>query len=156
MIILASETISKRRNLPVELQCGKNHIAEKEYIWCVQYAGQGHYFNNLEETAEYIKARKFLTTKQLEKIEGIKKSLLRSADYKLKELQHIEDIRNTSEYRKSTELAEIAEQLMQDRKAQTIVQALKLLEIASLREIKEELSSIDARLESIDIELSEQ
>lgn len=154
MIILASETISKRRNLPVELQCEKNHIAEKEYIWCVQYAGNGRYFNTFEETTEYIKARKFLTIKQLERINGIKTSLLESAEYKLKELQRIESVRNTPEYRKSIELAEIAEQLMKDFKAQTIVQALKLLEIASLQEIKGELQGIASSLDGIDAALT--
>ena len=151
MIILASETISKRNNYSVKIQCISFDGAPDAFYWFVDRSPSGgKYFDNFEDTAEYIKTKKLLTPKQLEKIEGIKASLLKSADLEIQKLQHIEDIRNTPEYRKAAELAEIAEQLMQDRKAQTIVQALKLLELASLQE----LSGISGSLDSIDAELT--
>ncbi len=155
-MILASKEISRRNNLPVYLRCELWGKDEGITRWSVERAGRVFYADTFEEAAEYIEKSKLLSAKRIEDIDSIKQDLFRKVEQELENLQHIEDIRNTPEYRGATELAEIAEQLMQDRKAQTIVQALKLLEIASLREIKEELSSIDARLESIDIELSEE
>ncbi len=115
MIILASETISKRRNLPVKLQYVTAGNDLHNFYWFVDHsANGGTYFENFEDMKEFIREKKLLTTKQLEKIEGIKKSLLKSADYKLKELQHIEDIRNTPEYRGAKELFEVRNQLKTD------------------------------------------
>ena len=148
-MILASKEISRRNNLPVYLQC-ESWGANSETRWCVEYAGRVLYADTFEDAAEYIKKKKLLSAKRIKDIDSIKQSLLKDVERKLKELQHIEDIRNTPEYRKAAELAEIAEQLMQDRKAQTIVQALKLLELASLKE----LSGISGSLDSIDAELT--
>lgn len=142
MIILARETISKRKNLPVELQCGIHNITEKEYIWCVQYAGGGHYSNNFEEVSEYIKTRKFATPKQLEKIEGIKKYLLKTADYELEKLKHIEDIKNTPEYRGVKTLLEIREQVKNDLHIPPGLNTDTLIMLYYLKDISESLSQI--------------
>lgn len=57
-------------------------------------------------------------------------------------------------YYKAERLAEMAEQLMKEGKAPTIVQALNLLELAVLQEINEELSGIASSLDGIDAALT--
>ncbi len=153
-MILASKEISRRNNLPVHLKCELWGRDECSTRWCVEHSGRVFYADTFEDAVEYIKKRKLMGAKKLECIENIKQDLLQEVERKLKELQHIEDIRNTAGYRKATELAEIAEQLINDRKAQTIVQALKLLEIVSLQELGEVLESIDTHLDSIDAALT--
>ena len=34
--------------------------------WCVQFAGNGHYFPEYDEAVNYIRKRKFLNNKQIE------------------------------------------------------------------------------------------
>ena len=36
--------------------------------WCVQFAGNGHYFSEYDEAVAYIRKRKFLSNKQIEMI----------------------------------------------------------------------------------------
>lgn len=61
---------------------------------------------------------------------------------------------NRTTFDRTVQIAETAEQLMKEGKAPTIVQALKLLEIATLQEIAGELSGIASSLDSIDAVLT--
>lgn len=57
---------------------------------------------------------------------------------------------NRTTYQRAENVAEMAEELMKEGKASTIVQALNLLELAILQEIAGELSGISSSLDSID------
>ena len=147
MIILASETISRRRNLPVELQYITVGNDLKNFLWFVDHSTNGgKYFEDFEDVKEYIRQKKLLSPKQLEKIEGIKTRLLNSAKDKIKELQHIEDIRNTPEYRGAKEILEIKKQLHSDFVCGEDV-AEKLIKLHYLKEIGENLFQIVQELQ---------
>lgn len=114
-MILASETISKRNNYSVKIQCISFDGAPDSFYWFVdQSALGGKYFDNFEDAAEYIKTKKLLSPKQFTKLEGIKNRLLRDVHSNLDKLQHIEDIRNTPEYRGAKDMFEIRSQLKDD------------------------------------------
>lgn len=51
--------ICTRKGLPVTLQYLPDD--PKGYLYCIQYAGNGHYFRNLKEAENYLIKRKFMT-----------------------------------------------------------------------------------------------
>ena len=57
---------------------------------------------------------------------------------------------NRTYYNRAVSLADTAEKLIKNGKAPTIVQALKILELAMMQESNEVLESIDTHLEEID------
>lgn len=132
-MILASETISKRNNFPVELQCRLYSTASREIEWCVKCAGQSQCFNTFEETAEYIRKRKFLSPTKLKTIGSTKSRLLEDAEYKLAELDRIEAIRNTAEYKGAVNICEIRQQLKLDGVANSERDANMLILLHYLR-----------------------
>ena len=149
MIILASETISKRRNRPVKLQYIASGNDLKDFYWFVDHsANGGTYFDNFEDVKEFIREKKLLTAKQFEKIEGIKKSLLKSAEYELKELQHMEDIRNTPEYRGAKDMFEIRQPLKEDLNIPYNRDVDNLIMLHYLKDIGENLYEIIQELRS--------
>ena len=148
MIILASETISKRRNLPVKLEYVTAENDLHNFYWFVDHsANGGTHFENFEDVKAFIREKKLLTTKQLEKINGIKASLLKSVEYKLKELQRIEGIRDTPEYRGAKDMFEIRQQLKEDLNIPYNWDAEKLIMLHYLKEIGDNLYEIIQELQ---------
>lgn len=134
-MILASIEISRRNNLPVYLRCELWGKDEGITRWSVERAGRVLYTDTFEDAAEYIKKNKLLSAKKLESIENIKQNLLQEVERKLEELQHIEDIRNTAEYRGAKAICEIRQQLRHDGVANSEKDANKLIELHYLNEI---------------------
>ena len=142
-MILASETISRRRNLPVKLQYITSGNDLQSFYWFVEHSTSGGtYFDNFEEVKEYIQAKKLLTPKQLERVEGIKNILLKTAQKRIEELQHIEAIRSTPEYKEAKRICEIRQQLKYDGVANGERDANKLIELHYLKEIEANLYEI--------------
>ena len=75
------------------------------------------------------------SAKKLERIDDIKQGLLQEVERKLKQLQHIEDIRNTAEYRAAKAICEIRQQLRHDGVANSEKDANKLIELHYLKEL---------------------
>lgn len=133
-MILASKEISRRNNLPVYLRCELWGKDEGITRWCVERAGRVFYTDTFEDAAEYIKKNKLLSVKKLESIEYIKQKLLQEVERKLEELQHIEDIRNTAEYRGAKAICEIRQQLRHDGVADSEKDANMLILLHYLKE----------------------
>lgn len=148
MMILASETISKRNNYSVKIQCISFDGAPDAFYWFVdQSTSGGKYFDNFEDTVEYIKTKKLLSPKQFTKLEGIKNSLLRDAYSNLDKLQHIEDIRNTAVYKGAKELLEIRDQLREDMRIPYSCNVDNLIMLHYLKEIGDNLYEIMQELQ---------
>ena len=65
MIIQSSEHICTRRGFPVILQhLGQDKQNSFPVNWCVQHAGNGHYFETKEDAEDYLECRKFNRTKR--------------------------------------------------------------------------------------------
>ncbi len=141
-MILASKEISRRNNLPVYLRCELWGKDEGITRWSVERAGRVLYTDTFEDAAEYIKKNKLLSAKKLEFIENIKQNLLQEVERKLEELQHIEDIRNTPEYKGAKEICEIRQQLRHDGVANSERDANKLIELHYLKQIEKTLQEL--------------
>ena len=141
-MILASEEISRRNNLPVYLRCELWEKGECITRWCVEYAGRVLYAETFEDAVEYIKKKKLLSPKRIENIDSIKQDLLQKVERELKKLQHIEDIRNTAVYKGTTELLEIRDQLREDLRIPYNRDADSLIMLHYLKEIGDNLYEI--------------
>ena len=139
MIILATETISRRNNLPVELICSLSSRDSQDVLWGVKHNHREYTAETFDGIVEYIRKRKFLTPKQLEGVGDIRCSIEREANAELEKLRQIEAIRNTSEYRGVKELCQIRQQLKFDGLANSERDANKLIELHLLKEIGENL-----------------
>jgi len=146
-MILASKEISRRNNLPVYLRCEFWGNDENFTRWCVEYAGRVLHAYTFEDAVEYIKKRKLMSAKKLECIDDIKRDLLQEVEEKLEELRHIEDIRNTAEYRGARELCQIRQQLKFDGLANSERDANKLIELHYLKEMGDNLYAIIQELQ---------
>ena len=134
-MILARETISKRNSLPVELQ----YILVSEqprycrwFVDCLRYGGK--YFDSFEDAESFIRERKLAGSTKIKALSSIKEQLLREAETKLAELDRIEEIRNTSEYRGAKEICKIRQQLKFDGVANSERDANMLILLHYLRE----------------------
>lgn len=56
MKILSQEKIRKIKGCDCVLQ----QLADDHFKWCVQYAGNGHYFKTRDEAFAYLTARGFI------------------------------------------------------------------------------------------------
>lgn len=141
-MILASKEISRRNNLPVYLRCELWGKDEGITRWSVERAGRVFYADTFEDAAEYIKKSKLLSVKRIEDIDSIKQDLLKKVEQELEKLQHIEDIKNTPEYRGAKAICEIRQQLKFDGVANSEKDANKLIELHCLNEIEANIFSI--------------
>ena len=66
MVILSQEKICTHKGCIVWLQRIQDYSPPDYAEWCVQFAGNGHYFPEYDEAVNYIRKRKFLNNKQIE------------------------------------------------------------------------------------------
>lgn len=78
MVILSQEKIGTYKDCIVWLQRIQDSSPPDYAKWCVQFAGNGHYFRKYDEAIDYMRKRKFLNNKQIQML--LKKEL--SADEK--------------------------------------------------------------------------
>ena len=141
-MILASKEISRRNGFPVYLRCELWGKDEGITRWSVERAGRVFYADTFEDAAEYIKKSKLLSAKRIEDIDSIKKDFLKKVEQELEKLQHIEDIKNTPEYRGAKAICKIRQQLRCDGVANSEKDANKLIELHYLKEMGENLFQI--------------
>ena len=66
MVILSQEKICTHKGCIVWLQRTQDYSPPDYAEWCVQFAGNGHYFPEYDEAVDYIRKRKFLNNKQIQ------------------------------------------------------------------------------------------
>lgn len=64
MIILSQKKICTHKGCTVWLQRIQDDSPPDYAKWCVQFAGNGHYFSEYDEAVDYMRKRKFLSNKQ--------------------------------------------------------------------------------------------